>query len=137
MDDLPVDGEEGSSDGDGAEEIELPEVAATATMADDAPAAIDNEALYEAYIESLLGVNGMSDAMLAQKVNGTKLTGLAGRVYDKLAPLLRPVAAGSRSSTRFPVSLSGIDTVRTPAQLGVSAALVYGLAFSCVLIIAT
>ncbi|MBQ6373000.1 MAG: Ig-like domain-containing protein [Clostridia bacterium] len=87
--------------------------------------AVDDRELYDAYAWQLLD-GAESDAQLVAKDSGSKLTGLARRVYDKLAPMIRQVAAGSRSSASFSVSLKGLTYSFTPAQLGFSDYMVYG-----------
>ena len=108
-------------DPDAAEELSEEEFTESGEGFDDS--GIDGDALYEGYIDGILGVNGAPDASLAQKVNGNKLSGFRRHLYDKLRAFALQVASGSRSSTQITVSLSGASCAFTPAQLGVSARL--------------
>ena len=116
---------EDAEDDDEGEELEVESEEETVEMAEEYDAGdVSNDELYEAYIDGILGVNGMDEASLAQKINGQKLTGFRRQVYDRLKGFVTQVAAGSRSSTQFTMSLSGVSYAFTPAQLGVTASMV-------------
>ena len=83
------------------------------------PDSLDNEALFESYIEAKLATKN-SPVLLAKR--GAVLSGVNQAVYNKLKPEITKVADGIRSSTVFEVSVEDFGLEKlfwTAEELGV------------------
>ena len=85
-------------------------------------ASIDNDELFKSYIENVFGINSPKEFYVTAQSSTPKLDKYTLRVYNYLVPLIKEVAAGTRTSTEFSIPSSVIydKTAYTPEELGVS-----------------